>query len=245
MVVRGGCVATVGSGSDDAGSYDEMRVRCPKPERSASWFSALDRLLAPLPLSRVEKEEDEDDVPVPAAEFATASGTIYRLEKSSDAARLVSEVRALTAELAAAEEPRPGPASPSGWQMVRLKGNAHVFFGGEPTSGMLDARLSTTGQYLCEFRATTSDGPLRATKSGWVEPKAAVHAIEDVLSPFEGGGAQERAPSSSAIAVASGTEKRANPASTAAVFARFTPLQKALGDACLPELEGPKTESTL
>lgn len=243
MVVRGGCVATIGAGADEGGSYDEMRVRCPKPERGASWFSSIDRLVATLPTKLVDDEADDARVPLPAAEVATSSGAVYRVDKPSDAARLVSEVKALAAELAAGETPRPGPASPSGWQMIRLAGRAHVFLGGEPMTGTLDVRMSTTGQYLCEFRATAEDGPLRATKGGWVEQRAAVKAIDDVLTPFESG-AQD-SPSTFASAVAQDGERRANPASTAAVFARFGAVQKVLGDACLPELEAPKTDSSL
>lgn len=243
MVVRGGCVATIGTGADEGGNYDEMRVRCPKPERGATWFSSIDRLVATLPTKRVEDDDDDEKVPLPAAELATSSGAVYRVDKPSDAARLVSEVKALAAELAAGETPRPGPSSPSGWQMMRLAGRAHVFFGGEPTSGTLDVRMSTTGQYLCEFRATTEDGPLRATKGGWVDSAAATKAIDDVLTPFESGA--EATPATFASAVAQNGEQRANPASTAAVFARFGAVQKLLGDACLPELEAPKTDSSL
>lgn len=236
MVARGGCVATVTSAELEAGSSDELRVRCPRPERLATWFAGVDKLTASVPL---EEENDDDDVSLPAAELVTAKGTILRVAKKTDAERLAGEVRAFAAELAANEMPAPGPASPAGWQMLRVSGPAHVFFAGAPTKGVLDARVSTTGQYFCEFLANTEDGPMRATKSGWIAPATASHAIDEVLVPFEGLGEGERPRATFAAGMTASGERKASASATAAVFERFGPVQDALGDACVPELEAP------
>ena len=237
MVTRGGCVASVGTSRGAEGSTDEMRIRCPKPGRLDAWFAGVDRMLATVPV--VEVPDDEEDISLPVAELVTANATVLKLTRRADTERIIGEVRALTAELGAGEEPRPGPASSSGWQMMRVAGPAHVFLGGEPTNGVLDARISTSGQYLCEFQATTSDGPLRATKSGWIATDKARSAIDEVLMPFEATSQDERRPPTYAAAITNGAERRANAASTAAVFERFSSLQDALGDACIPELEPP------
>lgn len=123
--------------------------------------------------------------------------------------------------------------------MLRVSGPARVMLGGKPTAGNLEARMSTNGQYLCEFTASTRGGPVRATKSGWVSPNLATTAIDEVLSPFADVGRSERRPSTFASGTAGGAERLANPASTAAVFKRFAAVQDALGDACLPELDAP------
>lgn len=237
MVTRGGCVASLGTLRDATG--DEMRVRCPKPERLTVWFRGLDRILASVPVERTA--DDEEEVSLPAAELVTAAGAVLRVTRKEDAVRLLGEVRALAAELGANEEPRPGPATAAGWQMMRMAGPAHVYLGGAPANGVLDARVSTTGQYLCEFVTRTSDGPLHASKSGWIGPEAARTAIDEVLSPFQPTASGERAAASYAAATTNGAERRANSASTTEVFARFSSLQDALGDACLPELEPPST----
>jgi hypothetical protein len=135
--------------------------------------------------------------------------------------------------------PTPGPKSEQGWELLRVTGPAHVFLGGAPTSGLLDARMSTNGQYLCEFVATTRGGPIRATKSGWIAPSVASRAIDEVLSPLADAGSGEKRPATFASGTAGGAEHRANAASTPAVFQRFAHVQDALGDACLPELDAP------
>lgn len=253
MVARDGCVATVSSSGDqgsdasgrsneDSASSEEMRVRCPRPERLKAWFTAVDRLTAGLSVVPVT-DDSPDDIPLPAAELVTAKGDVLQVAKREEAERLLGEVRALVAELAAAETPSPGPSSANGWQMLRVSGPAHVILGGAEAAGQLDARMSTNGQYLCEFVATTSGGPIRATKSGWISPVVAARAIDDVLSPLsDGNNAGERRPTTIAAGVASGAERRANVASTGAVFLRFAHVQEALGDACLPELDPPTAQ---
>ena len=68
-------------------------------------------------------------------------------------------------------------------------GAAHVLLGGAPARGVLDARLSTSGQYFCEFVSATEDGSVRATKSGWITAplaaRVAVHGLGrlDVQAP--------------------------------------------------------------
>lgn len=239
MVSREGCVATVAAGHDQTGDYEEMRVRCPKPERLKAWFSGVDQLTQSVGIERVKEDSDDDDVVLPAAELITKKGEVMKVTKREDAARLVGEVRSLAAELAAAETPNPGPSTEKGWQLLRVSGPAHVFLGGAPMAGVLDAKMSTNGQYLCEFVANTDDGPIRATKSGWVSPGAAAKAIDDVLSPLADVGNGDRGHATVAAGVANGAERRANAASTAAVFDRFSHVQDALGDACLPELDPP------
>lgn len=236
MVARDGCMATVSTVSDPTGSTDELNVRCPRPERLSQWFGGFDQLTASVPLERVA---EEDDVELPAAELVTTSGAVLRAKSAADVERLSSAVRALGAELASEESPHPGPESSDGWQMVRVMGTAHVFFNDEPTDGVLDARVSTTGQYFCEFLAHTDSGPIRATKSGWITPAVAAHAIDEVLTPFQATVPGERTGSTFAEGVSAGAPQRANASSTAAVFERFAPIQEALGDACLPELEPP------
>ena len=248
MVARDGCVATVSSSAeqsaeqdDDVGSSEEMRVRCPRPERLKAWFSAVDRLTAGLALVPVT-DDSPDDMPLPAAELVTPKGEILQVAKRADAERLLGEVRALVAELAAAEMPSPGPSSANGWQMLRVSGPAHVILGGNEAAGLLDARMSTNGQYLCDFVANTGGGPIRATKSGWISPVVAARAIDDVLSPLADGASVDRRPTTFASGISSGSERRANVASTGAVFLRFAHVQEALGDACLPELDPPTAQ---
>ena len=251
MVAREGCVATVSSANGHAGqaqrnpggdesTTEEMHVRCPRPERLKTWFSAVDKLTAGLPV--VPASDDSDETSLPAAELVTAKGDVLSVAKPADAERLVGEVRALVAELAAAETPSPGPSSANGWQMLRVSGPAHVILGGNEAAGLLEARMSTNGQYLCDFAATTADGPIRATKSGWISPAIAARAIDDVLSPLADGNTSERRPSTVAAGISSGNERRANVASTGAVFQRFARVQEALGDACLPELDPPSAQ---
>jgi hypothetical protein len=122
--------------------------------------------------------------------------------------------------------------------MLRVAGPAHAMFAGQPTHGTIDVRVSTDGQYLCEYRARTSDGPLRATKSGFLRAERASHAIEEILAPFHATNVDEVAGSRAlAAAFSNGTERRANGASLAEVLDRAAPLQDALGDACLPEID--------
>jgi hypothetical protein len=256
MVARDGCVATVSSGADvpsggdvssngekddDSGGSEEMRVRCPRPERLRIWFAAVDRITAGLTVVPVT-DDSPDDTPLPSAELLTAKGEIVRVAKRADAERLLGEVRALVAELAAAEVPSPGPSSANGWQMLRVSGPAHVILGGNAAAGLLEARMSTNGQYLCDFVANTGSGPIRASKSGWISPVVAARAIDDVLSPLADSGGSDRRPTTIAVGVASGSERRANVASTGAVFQRFARVQEALGDACLPELDPPTAQ---
>jgi hypothetical protein len=241
MVGRNGCVATVSTGVVDTGGYEEMRVRCPRPERMAKWFEGVDRIIAGITVAPV-KDDRSDDIVLPAAELVTAKGEVVEVKLRGDTERLLSEVRALTAELASTETPSPGPTSANGWQMLRLSGPAHVVLGGAPTSGVLDARMSTSGQYLCEFVARTDDGPIRATKSGWITPAIAARTIDEVLQPFADIGSSDRRPTTYATATADGAERRANAPATAAVFVRFGHIQDALGDACLPELDPPNAQ---
>jgi hypothetical protein len=239
IVARDGCLASLGTGQDDTGTFDEMRVRCPRSERLAAWFDGLERAAAPLPKAKVEEEDDVDAAGVPAAQLATAGGSVVRLTRREDASRILGEVRALSAELDSIDRPNPGPATQQGWQLLRVSGPAHVLFAGEPTRGVLDVRVSTTGQYLCEYMANTEDGPFHATKSGWIKQEMASHAIDEVLAPFKALGPDERPHATYALAVSKGTEQKANAASTAAVFERVGGLQDALGDACIAQLEAP------
>jgi hypothetical protein len=241
MVGRNGCVATVSSGTDQGGDLEEMRVRCPRAERLVAWFDSVDPILAAVAVEPVP-DDDKEDLALPAAELVTAKGDLMRVKKRADAERLLREVRALTAELAAAETPSPGPKSANGWEMFRVSGPAHVVLGGLPTTGVLDARMSTSGQYLCEFSATTDEGPIRASKSGWIAPPIASRAVDEVLQPFAEIGNAEHRPATYAVAVSGGAERRANAPSTAAVFVRFNHIQDALGDACLPELDPPTSQ---
>jgi hypothetical protein len=237
IAARDGCLASISEATDDTGNYDEMRVRCPRADRMAAFFSGVDRLTSGVQLTRVG---DEDmDVEAPAAQVLTAGGVALRVTQKGDAEKLLAEVKKLGAELQAHESPSPGPDSPGGWQLLHVSGPAHVVFAGEPLQGVLDARVSTTGQYLCEFMANTDDGPLRASKSGWIAPQHAAQAIDEVLRPFEALGPNERPKATYALGVKAGAEAKASNTAVGAVFERFGPFQDALGDACLPELEPP------
>ncbi len=238
MVSRGGCVATVHT--SDAGG-DELRVRCPKPERIAAWFDGADKVLAGFSYEPV-KHDDDDEVALPAAKVLTAGGKTMRITNKADVQRLASEVAALSTELALAEEPVPGPDSASGWQMLHVSGPAKVLFAGTPAKGAFDARVSTNGQYMCEFVTNVGDGPMRASKSGWLEPATASKAIDEVLGPFAAVGPAEKAKSTYAAGMKGGAETRSNASSTAAVLERFAQMQEALGDACLPEIEVEPTQ---
>jgi hypothetical protein len=239
MVARDGCVATISTAESEVGSSDELRVRCPRPERMRAWFDGVDRMTASVALEPSKPEMEAEELALPSAELVTASGKVMHVVQKNDAHRLFGEVRALTAELATAEMPAPGPSTPGGWQMLRVSGPAHVFFAGAPTRGVLDARVSTTGQYFCEFLASTDEGPMRATKSGWIAATTASKAIDEVLQSFEGLGDAERPRATFASGITSSGERKASVSATAAVFARFAPVQDALGDACVPELEAP------
>ncbi|MBX3198814.1 MAG: hypothetical protein KF894_11810 [Labilithrix sp.] len=242
MVARGGCVASVRTAESEAGAHDELRVRCPKPERMKRWFDGADRVIATLALEPVDEDlEEEDDVKLPTAKLLTASGKALRVAKPEDVAKLASEVTALSAELAAAESVAPGPASADGWQMLHVMGPAQVLFAGTPARGVFEARVSTSGQYMCDFITNVEDEPMRATKSGWLTPQTASKAIDEVLGPFNATEAGETPKTTFAAGTKAGAEQRSNAISTAAVFERFSLMQDALGDACLPELEPPST----
>jgi hypothetical protein len=250
MVMRGGCAATMKTSDSATGAQDELRVRCPKPERLRAWFDTTERLLAEFTLEPIPESPDGDDGPatetkpkLPLAKVLTKAGTTLRLAREDEVKKLATAVHALTAELASAESPAPGPATPAGWQMLHVVGPAHVLFAGTPARGAFEARMSTNGQYLCEFRTDVGDGPMRATKSGWLSPATAARAIDEVLAPFAAASPGERAKSTYAAGTRAGTESASNTGSTAAVFARFATVQDALGDACLPELEPPPAGS--
>lgn len=236
MAARRGCLAAVQTGND-RGGRDELRIRCPKPERMKAWFEGVDRLTANLAVEPVDDDDRERVINSADAQLVIANGAVVRLTNAADAGRLSSEVRALAAELAAAETPAPGPASPAGWQMVRVAGPAHVLFAGDPARGVLDAKMSTSGQYFCEFVTQTDDGPIRATKSGWIAQATAARAIDEVLVPFKALGGEERPRTMFVAATTAGAEKKADAASMPAVLERFEHVQHALGDACLPTLE--------
>lgn len=241
MVSRDGCLASVKTSARPS-EQDELRVSCPKPERMEAWFSGAERVIGTLALAPDDEEEGER-LKLPAAKLLTASGETLRVTKPADVEKLAAEVRALAAELASTEAVSPGPASSRGWQMLHVKGPAHVFFAGTPARGVFEARMSTNGQYLCEFVTDVGDGPMRASKSGWISPSTAAQAIDEVLAPFnDASGPGEGAKSAYAAGTKDGTERRSNIASTAEVFARFSDVQDALGDACLPELEPPSNE---
>ncbi|MBX3203450.1 MAG: hypothetical protein KF764_00215 [Labilithrix sp.] len=242
MVARGGCVATVRTAESEVGTHDEVRVRCPKPERMKGWFEGADRVLGSIALEPVGGElDDTDDVKLPTAKLLTASGKTMRVTKPEDVAKLIAEVTALSAELAAAEAVAPGPASPDGWEMLHVMGPAQVLFAGTPARGVFEARVSTNGQYMCEFITKVDDEPIRATKSGWISPQTASRAIDEVLGPFNATEPSEPPKTTFAAGTKAGSERHSNAVSTAAVFERFSHMQDALGDACLPELEAPST----
>lgn len=242
VVERDGCMATVRN-------EDELHTRCAKPERMQAWFAGADKSLAKIAVEQMTKEQIrlEDDVPIdvktPSAKMLTAGGKALRVTKATDVAKLNADVRALADELASAEQVTPGPATENGWQMLHVAGPARVMFGGTPTRGLLEARMSTNGQYLCEF---TTAGT-KATKSGWIKPSSAAHAIDVVLGPWAAQTGQTASDSphpSFAAGTKSGTEQKSNPSATAAVFELFSEVQDALGDACLPELEPPTAPSS-
>jgi hypothetical protein len=239
VVERDGCMATVKS-------EDELHTRCAKPERMQAWFEGADKVAAKIATEPVKSGHAADDVDPSqsSAKMLTTAGKSLRVMKAADIAKLNADVRALSDELAGAEKMVvPGPASEHGWQMVHVKGPARVMFAGTPTRGRFEARLSTSGQYLCEFTTASADGaPVTATKSGWIKPASAVHAVDVVLAPL-GAAAPDSAPTSFAAGTKAGAEQRSNAAGTAAVFELFGEVQDALGDACLPELEPPATAS--
>jgi hypothetical protein len=125
--------------------------------------------------------------------------------------------------------------------MLHVMGPAHVLLAGTPARGVFEARVSTNGQYMCEFITNVGDEPMRATKSGWLTPGTASRAIDEVLGPFNAVEGNEPAKTTFAAGTKAGAEQRSNFVSTAAVFERFSEMQDALGDACLPELEPPST----
>lgn len=243
VVERDGCMATVHE------AKDEIHTRCAKPDRMKQWFDGADKALAKVavaPLTKEDraKDEDEIDTQTPSAKMLTATGKALKVTKKSDVDKLNAEVRALADELAGAEkEVAPGPASEGGWQMLHVGGPAHVMFAGSPTHGVLEARMSTTGQYLCIFTTAGDRGPVQATKSGWIKPASAARAIDVVLGPWAASGASDAGGAAFAAGTKGGAEQRSSTAATAAVFELFSELQDALGDACLPELEAPAAPS--
>lgn len=241
MVARGGCVATVRTSDAEVGGEDELTVRCPKPERLKSWFDGAEQVLAGLSYELVKEDDEEGEIALPVAKLLTAAGRTLKVTRPAEVQRLAGEVRALSAELAQAAVPAPGPASPEGWQMLHVSGPAHVLFSGTPTRGFFEARLSTNGQYLCDFIASVGSGAMHATKSGWISPMLASRTIDEVLTPFRAPEPTEDSKSTFAAGMKEGTERRSHAASTAAVFERFTQIQEVLGDACLPELEPPSS----
>lgn len=246
MVAREGCVSTMRTSGSEVGD-DEIRVSCPTKERLASWMRGADRIVAKLMLSAApEPAQEEDRVSgehvQPSAKLLLSSGKLMTVTKPDEVARLANELRALESELASAEQPAPGPATPAGWQMLHVSGPAHVVFAGTPAQGVLEARVSTSGQYLCEFVTGSNAGAMRATKSGWIPSGSAAHVIDEVLAPFNATESDGAKPSF-AGGIQNGQERKSNTASTAAVFERFAGVQEALGDACLPELEGPTPQA--
>lgn len=247
MIARAGCVQSLRASGADGGD-DELRVRCPKEERLESWIRTTSAVASKLAMTEAPDADDDDrpakvDRSKPMAKLLLASGKVMMVTKPEDVAKLAKEVHALEGELASAEQPAPGPASPSGWQMLHVTGPAHVMFAGTPARGVLEARVSTSGQYLCEFVTGSSGGAMRATKSGWIPAKSAAHAIDQVLAPFNATDGSGTEKTSFAGGVQNGQERKSNPASTGAVFERFAGVQEALGDACLPELEGPTPQA--
>src|SRR4051812_20965118 len=77
IAARDGCLASIAEATDDTGDYDEMRVRCPRPDRMASFFTSIDRITSAAQLTRVG--EEEDDVESPAAQVLTAGGVAMRV----------------------------------------------------------------------------------------------------------------------------------------------------------------------
>jgi len=239
VVERDGCMATVQE------TKDEIHTRCAKPDRMKQWFAGADKALAKVavaPMTKADraKDEDEIDTKTPSAKMLTATGKALKVTNKSDVDRLNAEVRALSDELAGAEKQvTPGPASEGGWQMLHVGGPAHVMFAGSPTRGVLEARMSTTGQYVCTFTTAGDHGPVQATKSGWIKPSSAARAIDVVLGPMAASSSGDARAAAFAAGTKAGAEQRSGTAATAAVFALFSELQDALGDACLPELEAP------
>jgi len=249
MVARDGCVATMEqrSGSEGEGDIEELHLRCPKNERIAAWFSRVESLATAMVTdSRVGNARGDasgSDLPrqsTAAAEFVTKRGEIRVVQNPRDAQTLANEVRALSRELAGAEHPAPGPASVKGWEMLHVGGTAHVMLRGVPTSGRFEAHMSTSGQYLCEFETRTGDGPLRASKSGRISSLLAARAIDDVLGAVAEADRANGARDTFASGTVKGATHWASRAATVGIFARFSLVQDALGDACLPELEPPE-----
>jgi hypothetical protein len=64
LATRGGCLASMRTVEGGAGSNDELRIRCPKPERIGSFFDTVDREIARIqlaPIQRHSAESDKDD----------------------------------------------------------------------------------------------------------------------------------------------------------------------------------------
>jgi len=91
MVARGGCVATVKTAESEGGTYDELGVRCPKPERIKGWFEGAERVIATLALEPVREElEDVEDTKLPLAKLLTTSGKTLRVVRTDDIERLAA-----------------------------------------------------------------------------------------------------------------------------------------------------------
>lgn len=246
IVDREGCLAQVKEHETVIGPVAEIQTRCPKPERMASWFDQSDKMtdsLAYAPLAAKEGDEsdaidDKLDTKSASAKVLVSNGKALRVTKPADVERLTTSVRALSDELARGEEVTPGPATERGWQMLHVSGIAHVMFAGQPARGRFEAKVSTNGQYKCEFTTNIDgDAPLKATKSGWLKPASAAHAIDVVLAPAKAGAGDSTG--TFAAGIKAGTEQKTSGPATAAVFELFGEVQDALGDACLPELEAP------
>ena len=250
IVDREGCLASVRERVSPIGPVAEIQTRCPKPERMQAWFDQADKFtdsIAYAPMGGEDNAESESDaldnklgdhldMNTVSAKVLVSNGRALRVTNPADIEKLTAQVRALSDELAGAETVAPGPASPGGWQMLHVNGPAHVMFAGQPARGTFDARVSTNGQYKCEFITNIGgEAPITAMKSGWLKPTSAAHAIDVVLQPFAGGTDAEHG--AFAAGTKSGNEQKTSTAATPAVLQLFGEVQEALGDACLPELE--------
>ena len=83
MVARGGCVATVRTSESENGGEDELRVRCPRPERMRAWFEGADRVMASFQYE-LAKDEDEEEIKLPAAKVLTTTGKTLSVTRPED-----------------------------------------------------------------------------------------------------------------------------------------------------------------
>ncbi len=118
--------------------------------------------------------------------------------------------------------------------MLRVSGPAHVYLGGAPTTGVLEARVSTTGQYLCEFNTNTKEAASRDQERLALESdgdEGHRRGSRD-LPARAGRGSVARRRSLRPSGVTASSERTAPP--PLRVFEKFAEVQDALGDACLP-----------